>query len=272
MMAGRAFKRKGRSVFWIAIAVICGAIGATLLLANDMRHLKAIAQHYDLKWPFATRQDEDAVRRDLKRKRLQTRAVDLPERFFDTAKLESIGTFQRQVYIPGPQLCALFNDAGIVNDGWQSSPYAGNSAECLSERKLVPEDDPDNFASFFLSVKGTPEGTIRVMRMKLMLPDTADGLKMKRELIDALKILIDKTHWTDFAPAIDKVEKLEDFEVANFGVDLKFYREFGDTRGFNLIFTLSGNDPALKRTRAYFDTSRWLPLPRYVISSPEEFY
>lgn len=271
-MSGKAFKKKRRSVFWIAVAIVCGAIAATLLLANDMRNLKAVFRHYDLKWPFVSREDESMIRRDLKSKRLPARPFELPKHFFETAKLESIGAFQRQVYIPGPALCALFNDAGITNAGWQTSPYNNKTSECLSERKLVADDDPDNYASFFLSMKGTPEGTINVMRMKLMLPDTADGEKMKRELVDAVKILIDKTHWTDFAPAIDKIERLENFEVANFGVDLKFSREFGDTRGFNLIFSLSGNDPELNRTRAYFDARRWLPLPRDVISAPEEFF
>ncbi|MDI7862317.1 DUF6030 family protein [Rhizobiaceae bacterium n13] len=234
-----------------------------------MRNLRTAFRHYDIAWPFdAPLQQSPAPNRQTTDKRA-SQPIQLPDGFFQTERPDSLGRFQRQVYLTGPDLCALFNDAGIANTGWQASPFNPNTFECISERKLVRMEDPDNYASFFLSMKGTPDGAVNVIRMKAILPDNADGRTMKQELVETIKVLIDNTHWNDFAPAVEKIAKLEDFELGRFGVELKFSREFGDSRGFNLVLSLAGRTTELQ-TRSYFDRNKWLRLPQHLISTPKQ--
>ena len=200
MMAGKPFAKKGRSVFWVSIALICAAIGTTLLLANDMRNLRAAFRHYDIAWPFDAAPAPVATSPPVKEKKRLPQAIQLPDRFFETAKPELLGRFQRQVFLAGPDLCALFNEAGIANTGWQTSPFNPNSSECISERKLVRAENPDDIASFFLSMKGTPDGAVKVIRIKLILPNNTDGEAMKHELVEAVRILIGKTALERFHP------------------------------------------------------------------------
>ena len=276
-MAGKPFVKKGGTVFWISIALVCGAIGITLLLANDMRNLKTVLRHYDIAWPFDAPVQLDAPVRPTLAPKLQTTerkpaapalpALRLRANFYETEKPEILGGFQRQVYVGGPVLCALLNDAGFTNTGWLTSRFNPDIAGCFSERKLATTN-PAAQGSLFLSIKGSPDGSIGAIRMKIFWLDNADGQTLKRELIEALKIVIHKTHWIDFAHAIDEIDKLEDLEFGGFGANLKFSREDGgnDSHGFLLILSMDGQDPTLQRTRSYFDRNTWLPLPEHLIT------
>ncbi|MDI7862316.1 DUF6030 family protein [Rhizobiaceae bacterium n13] len=279
-MAGKSLVRKGRTVFWISIALVCAAIGTTLLLANDMRNLKAALRHFDVAWPIDTPAQPDAPVRPAPAPKLQTTGRKPPEpapppvrlraNFYEPEKPEILGSFQRQVYVGGPELCALLNDAGFINAGWLTSRFNADIAACFSERKLAATN-PEAQGSLFLSVKGSPDGSINAIRMKIFWLDNADGQTLKRELIEALRIVIQKTHWTDFLDAIEPIDKLEDFNVDGFGADLTFSKEDGgsDSHGFLLILSMDGQDPAQLRTRSYFDRKAWLHLPGH-LTTPQE--
>lgn len=268
-MTQKTSKKSGRIFFAITVLCVCGAIVATLLLANDKRNLRMLFDRYEIAWPFPD-QTGPVFHRTAKSKRLPPGAITLPSRLFAAEDVKTMGTFVRKVYIPAPLLCDLFNKAGIENEGWKASEFDPGTFECLSERKVAPEGEPDKLASFFFIMKGTPAGVVTSMRIKLILPPTPEGDAMKATFVEAMKIFVDRTHWSDFDTR--KIENMENLESSNFGINLKFSREFQDARRFNLIFTQIGRTDEMNRTRTYFDAIKWLPLSPQSLSAPSAFY
>ena len=46
-----------------------------------------------------------------------------------------------------------------------------------------------------------------------------------------------------------------------FGAKLTFFHEYSDPHRFNFVLGLEGATPAQRRTGAYFETEKWLPIP-----------
>lgn len=271
-MAGRPLVKKRRTVFWISIALVCATIGATLLLANDMRNLRSVLRHFGIVSPIEEQPQTEAPAQTLpapkhpKTARMPA-APAVPEAhlradFYEAEKSEILGSFLRQIYISGTDLCALLNDAGFLNTGWQTSQFIPDTAACFSERKLAATN-PLAQGSLFVSIKGSPDGFIDAIRMKIFWLGDADGQTLKQELIQALKLAIDRTHWSDLEEAVTRIEELDVVELGGFGANLTFKMEDGDpdSHSYILTLTLDSRDPAQLRTRSYFARSNWMPLP-----------
>ncbi|MBV2183679.1 MAG: hypothetical protein KUL88_03940 [Rhizobium sp.] len=245
------------------------AIVATLLLANDRRNLRALIDRYDLDWLLKTPSDQPNGTKALRGRRLSPVPVAIPACFFAGPETAALGAFVREVRASGAELCAAFKAAGIDNGGWQPSQFDSRIYECLSETLPPAAQEGERSAPFFFIAKGTPEGEVGSIRMKLVSPETEDGETVHRLLVRALEQLIEQARWLDLAPAIASAEALEGYTAVRFGISFRFTHEFTALRSYNLIVLPTSKDPAVKRSRAYFDTPQWLRLPPAITRLPE---
>lgn len=262
-------RRSAMLLFAALLVAFALAIIATLLLANDRRNLRALLDHYDLHWLLVETPRQPAGTRALRGRRLAAVPISIPARFFAAPEDTALGTFVREVRASGFELCAAFKAAGVDNQGWQHSQFDRKTFECLSETVLPAKEDGAQNASFFFIAKGTPEGEVGSIRMKLVAPETEDGETVHRLLVKALEQLIEQARWLDLAPAIANAEALTEFTAVRFGLSFRFTQEFSAARSYNLIILPTSRDPVVKRSRAYFDTAQWLALPSVIARMPD---
>lgn len=262
-------RRSAMLLFAALLVAFALAIIATLLLANDRRNLRALLDHYDLHWLLAETPRQPAGTRALRGRRLAAVPISIPARFFAAPEDTALGTIVREVRASGFELCAAFKAAGVDNQGWQQSQFDRKTFECLSETVLPAKEEGAQKASFFFIAKGTPEGEVGSIRMKLVAPETEDGETVHRLLVKALEQLIEQARWLDLAPAIANAEALTEFTAVRFGLSFRFTQEFSAARSYNLIILPTSRDPVVKRSRAYFDTAQWLALPFVIARMPD---
>ncbi|MGV8938290.1 MAG: DUF6030 family protein [Allorhizobium sp.] len=244
-------------LFFLAIIV---SIGAIVLLANDFRNLRTILRHYDVEWPFALVQTI-AVPQTIKGKRLKSVPIRIPSAFLHGALDAEPPAFVRALDITGPALCGAMQQAGIANDGWKPGQLEKAGYECFSERLLPTDDAEDKTASFFFMAKGSEEGALGSIRIKLVAPETAEGETVQALFRTALTLLGEQTDWGALRPAFDHALALEDFATSQFGLSFRFSREFNSQHRYNLVIASTDKKPADARTRDYFAGANWLPVP-----------
>lgn len=272
MMTRQPVRKHGLWVFGALVLGVCVAILSTLLLANDRRNLRLLLEHYQITWPA------DPVAKPVVAEKLPEVRSDRPEapvvvhtvpaRLLAPLAGDELGSFVRIFRMQGPVLCALLAKSGIDNNGWAASPFDPQSSECVSEQRIDDADGLGGFASYFLSIRGRPDGEISAIRMKLVTPATVAGAAMKAKFLQALNIVIDQSGWPDFGAVIGSATRLEEFEALHFGVNLSFKREFTNADRFNLLIVPGDNEPAIKRTRDFFDGKGWITSPPEIDSLP----
>lgn len=261
-------KKSAMLLFAALLAAFTCAIIATLLLANDMRNLRILLDRYDLEWLIVETPPQPPGTRAVTGRRLAAVPLAIPARFFAGPEMAALGAFVREVRANGGELCAAFQAAGVDNQGWQQSQFDRKTFECLSETLLPAKAEGAQNASFFFIIKGTPEGEVSSIRMKLVAPENADGETVHRLLIKTLEQLIEKTRWLDLAPALASAEALADFTAVRFGLSFRFTHEFSAPRSYNLIILPTVREPAVSRSRTYFDSPQWLKLPAVIARLP----
>lgn len=258
-------RRRSRAVFWIATIVIASAILATVLLANDKKNLRAVARHYHITWfdgwlltsvPLAER-PVVAVKAKPKLAPVKTE-IRLPEHMFEVEPAATEPSFVRSWKISGEDLCSKLVEAGLPVGKWKQSGFDTGTYECSYEKQ---EGKGADAASFFVIVRGTAEGELSNVRLKVILPDTDAGRTFREKFVEAVTMLVKQSQWPDFEAALDPVGRLENVTLAAFGAKLTFSHEFEDARRFNLVFDLERTTPQQRRTGAYFDPDKWLPGP-----------
>jgi hypothetical protein len=180
---------------------------------------------------------------------------------FDTPLDALRGAFVRSWRITGPVLCADLTKSGLSVGEWRQSALGAGTFECSYEIQKGGNGDP-NAASFFIIVRGAPTGELDNIRIKVIMPDNADGRAIGETFIDAVVLLLTETRWLDFQTALDAIGKLQDVTQKAFGAKLSFFREFRNDRSFNLQLGLERKIPEEIRTAIVFDKARWtLPSP-----------
>ncbi|NTG45889.1 exopolysaccharide biosynthesis protein [Agrobacterium rhizogenes] len=280
-------RKKSRAVFWIAAIVIGSIILATALLANDMRNLRALDTRYQLNLfsqpaqpppapaaavaapqaantthpaptPAATSapapaKPVKAVQAIQTTKPVHTRSSS---HILDPPVDALRGAFVRSWRISGQALCADLTKSGLPVGEWKQSVLGVGTFECSHQIQKGDFGNP-NAASFFIIARGTPTGDLDNIRIKVIMPDNADGRAVGETFIDAMVMLLTETHWLDFQAALDAIGKLQDVTQEHFGAKLSFFREFQNDRNFNLQLELRRTTPEQIRTAIVFDKARW---------------
>ncbi|MDE1992306.1 MAG: exopolysaccharide biosynthesis protein [Rhizobiaceae bacterium] len=295
-------RKKSKAVFWIAAIAIGSIILATALLANNMRNLKALAARYHLNLfdqpasqpatpspatatpqtvtpeasapkavetttKAATTEPAKAVTPpSTKTKPAETTAAAKPEHattshLFDPPVDALRGAFLRGWRLSGPAMCANLEKSGLAVGEWKQSAFATGTSECSYQIQKGGNGEP-GAASFFIIARGSAAGELDNVRIKVIMPDNANGRAIGETFVDAVVQLLTDTHWLDFEAALDSIGKLQDVTLEAFGTKLSFFREFQDNRSFNLQLTLTAKTPEQIRTAAVFDPLHWtLPSP-----------
>lgn len=258
-------RRKSRAVFWISTIIIGSAILATVLLANDKKNLRILARHYHIDWfdgwlltslPVAER---PVVAIKAKPKLAPVKAeIRLPEHMFDAEHATMQASFVRSWKISGEDFCSKLVEAGLPVGKWKQSGFDKGTFECSYEKQDGKGFDA---ASFFVIVRGTADGELSNVRLKVILPDTEAGHAFRDKFVEAVTLLVKQSQWPDFEAALDPVGRLENVTLAAFGAKLSFSHEFEDARRFNFVFDLERTTPLQRRTAAYFDPEKWLAGP-----------
>lgn len=261
--------RRSRLVFWVAAIGILSAIVATALLANDGRNLHALAEHYHWRWdaPKAATAPMPAVaaadRAGRRGPRLaaapQATAKPLPRQLVTDLRATP-AAFLRRWKLSGETLCRRIAEAGIAVGPWHKGDFDSSASECSYETPAA-DGSPAQPASLFVIVRGTTAGAIENVRIKAILPDNTAGDAVKRTFVALLGVLVRDTQWGDLGDAVAQIGRLENVTQSSFGARLVFSHEFADQRRFNLILDLDQPSPAQSPTAAFFDASKWLPLP-----------
>ncbi|ENN87532.1 exopolysaccharide production protein [Rhizobium freirei PRF 81] len=284
-------RKKSWAVFWVAAVVIGSIILATALLANDMRNLRALDRRYHLNLfpkseqrpPPAPAQSAGnsvpppagaasstvvgnktaapagAAVRSARAPAKAAAAKSSPDRtshLFDPPVDALRSAFVRSWRISGQNLCADLVKFGLSVGEWRPSELGGGTSECSYAVQKGAYGDP-KAASFFIIVRGKPTGELDTIRIKVIMPDNADGKAIASTFVDTVVLLLNETHWLDFQTALDAIGTLQDVTLQAFGAKLSFFKEFQGNNNFNLQLELRRTAPEQIRTATVFDKARW---------------
>ncbi|MCV3766790.1 DUF6030 family protein [Rhizobium sp. TRM95796] len=252
-------RRRGTLFFWFALAVIAGAIGATVLLARDGANLRRMLDALGISSPPQTTGVETS---STKTKRLRNLAIPLDPIVFLREMKDAESAFLRRLTIDGKALCQGFSDAGFAMSGWAPGVFTSKTYECWGEQVFGADGPPDKQSSFFLMVKGRPDGELLSARVKFIFTTPEMRARMTKEAARMLALLAEKTRWGDLADHARDINALKPFSLDAFGLRVKFSNEFSGPGRYNLVVSRDGAlTEAEKRTRRFFDRTVYLPLP-----------
>ncbi|PYG61613.1 DUF6030 family protein [Rhizobium sp. UGM030330-04] len=252
-------KRVSHGALLLAVLAVCFAILATVLLANDGKHLKSLLTY--LKLAPATYSVEPPPRvQPVKRQKLAARKIDLPPHLLKPEQGGERASFARDFLLSGKDLCGRFTAEGFSNPkGWHASPVNIHNFECMADLTMGTAEAPAEPASLFVEIRGEADGKVRSIRMKAVAPQTPDGTAIRAKLDDALILIIEQTRFADLAAMREPARTLQPYQAQHFGISVSMKPEQTAPHRLNVILLATEQSPGLKLTRSFFDSERWLP-------------
>jgi hypothetical protein len=248
--------------FWLFLFCVVAAITATVLLANDKQNLRALMERLGMPLPPRHLNIPKPGRTITPFKPSPIRSVEVmiePELMAPEVKGYTSGLL-RTVFKSGDVICDTFRSAGFEMTEWAPSPLDPGTMECYFEKIIDNPEKPDEPSSFFLMVKGTKSGALTSSRLKIVI-SSLEGRKQVIELARRAAETYGKaTGWRELIDETARIVRLEPFMINQFGTNIKFASEFGGPGRYNLIITMAPRTDAAKRTAAYFDRERFLPM------------
>ncbi len=182
--------RSGIAFFFVAVGLIFTAIAATVLLANEQRHLKQLLAGLGFAMtPPQTERPPEAARGP--RKKPEPPKALLPAHIFaDLATPEQ--QFIRQIRSDPRALCEGLREAGFRDLEWKSAE--SGRWECSS---LVPFARPgqEPSSSIFILVKGRGEEEITSFRVKLNIEHSGDTPVVTSAAAKAASVFLSEVRW-----------------------------------------------------------------------------
>ncbi len=259
-MTERKQGRSGLVVFGLFAIVLLGAIGATVLLANDYRNLNLLLARFGYD-PLEAKPRERALRPyEMKGNRMPRPEGLISDRLL-TPVTPMQTQFVRTIRKAPEALCEALRRGGFVNSGWKAGVFDQQSWECQSYREFADARDGTNPpSSAFLSIKGNAETRVSSFRIKLNIENPATQTQVTDAVITAIEVFLDEVRWEEAPDIFENIRALKEFDIVRFGNRIQLKKEFSETPRYN--FTVAP-DPTLNRGSYlpdYFDRSRWLPL------------
>ena len=251
-------KSAGGAVFVAVFLSFTIIIATIVLLANDHRNLRLIMAELGLQWIIEAPIRPEVPPAPLKGKPVKVETFNMPENIMASVDRDGVSGFTREMPRIGPELCRAYNDAGFPNSGWHGSPVNDDSYECTSELSFDKGEDEESHGSLFFIAKGNQDGSINSLRMKLVAPESVDGRAAHAAILKALELLIECTGWKDLKDLLAAARRLKDYSADYTGLSIRFTQEFTSSDRFNLFILPSNDDPAISRTRNYFEAQKAL--------------
>lgn len=161
-----------------------------------------------------------------------------PRWLLATSGFQVNGGFMRSWLLSGGQFCQRLRKKGIAVSQWQPADSGRSEVyECVFEATYHA---CDSFSSqgLFLIVRGTANGAISSVRAKLSLEDIGPSNCLSQEISEVLGRILSMQNWFKPIELLQKIEKLEELNIEEFGAIVTFSREVTNRANFNLrIFT-----------------------------------
>ncbi|WP_377293519.1 DUF6030 family protein [Rhizobium sp. SG2393] len=259
--------------FFALLTVISIAIGATFLLANDMRNLRQLLLRFDLELP-RTETPVPVVKEQAEAPREVANRPDgikVPERLFaDFGVPEQ--TFARTILTRPEAICDRLRDAGfsgmerrqaLSREGWECSVLktvgGGDAAEGTASSIFV-----------FIRVDGR-EDRVESFRVKINIERPDERNETLALAVRAADVFLRFVRWDASGEITQRIAALDTFDVTRFGSRIRLMREMGDVPRYN-FFAAELPKPKPKRPfDAFFDRDRWLPVSDDAIRLPAGF-
>lgn len=107
-------KRVSLRALLVAVLVVCFAISATVLLANDKKHLRSLLTYLNLA-PAPLSAVPSARAKPVKRQKLAARTIYLPPHLLKFERNGARASFARDFIISGKDLCDRFTAEGFTS-------------------------------------------------------------------------------------------------------------------------------------------------------------
>ncbi|MGQ2919375.1 DUF6030 family protein [Rhizobium oryzihabitans] len=252
-------KRVSHGALLFAVLAVCLAISATVLLANDKKHLKNLLTYLNLV-PATRAVEQPARMKPVKRQKLAAPKLDLPPHLLKFEQAGGRASFARDFVLSGKDLCDRFIAQGFSTpQGWHVSMVNTRNFECMAELVMENTAGSAERASLFLDIRGGASGEVRSIRMKAVAPETPDGSAILTKLEEALALIIRQTRWADLASILEPARSRQPYQAQHFGISVSIKPEPVAPHRLNIILLATEQSPGLKLTRSFFDTEKWLP-------------
>ncbi|PST17266.1 hypothetical protein C7U60_19015 [Mesorhizobium plurifarium] len=249
-------KQKGRSgiaFFFAAVGLIFTAIAATVLLANEQRHLKRLLANLGFAMPPPQVEQQPEAAPGPRRKAEPAKVLLPPYIFTDLRTPEQ--QFIRQIRSDPRALCEGLREAGFRDLEWKSAE--SGRWECSS---LVPFARPgqETSSSIFILVKGRGEEEITSFRVKLNIEHNGDTPVVTSAAAKAASVFLSEVRWAGSASIALSIQGLQEFDLKRFGSRIQFKREMGDTPRYNFLASQEAQTRPKSIAELYFDREKWL--------------
>ena len=253
--------RKRRAALWLMVASSLSVVGGTVLLSNDMRHLRTLAARlgYEVPGEAVVHEEVQATKPPAKPDPAPVRA-NFSTRLIKEPRIELAGGFLRTWRTTGPAMCEALRKAGIETTPWRPSAMGSSAYEC-SFQEVYKQDEARPLSSVFLIVRGDRKGAILNMRAKIVGPATDGAGHIDQSVMSIFETMLAQPHWLDFSDTLAAIREMKDVKEDGFGASVSFTREFTSENSFNFIVTIKAAPGPQTRTRAYFSSERWLQMP-----------
>jgi hypothetical protein len=260
-MEAKPRSRRGILVFCFVFLAVAGAISATVLLANNRRNLNHLMRSLGIDVTERMLIPKPGTMEKFKGKRLKGVALMIDPHIFMPEIKGLDSAFMRNMHKDGENLCTLFARLGFKMSEWKPGSFAKSVNECYYEETIANPEKPDEPSTFFLMIKGAPDGTLISTRVKIIFTDATARAKLVDMAAQVLTEYAKATNWTEIGEERNKLQALQPFATSLSGVSAKFSSEFSGAGRYNLIFAKSSPlSKAEKRTDAFFDRASFLPL------------
>ncbi|WP_183913837.1 DUF6030 family protein [Rhizobium lentis] len=244
-------------VFWLLLTISLSLIIGTVLLSNDMKHLRTIDRYFGL--DLFSYEVKPPTPKALPRP-APPAAVRFPLLATEPPMAQTASTFLRTWRISGAEMCAALRHAGIQTSEWAAASFNADTFECFFEHNGKREKDQLP-SSIFVIVRGDAAGTINNMRVKIVNPETDQYGQLDPNILRIFEVMLSQPQWLDFHEALSAIKNLRDIKEDGFGASITFSREVLNPDRYNFTLSLDAASGPQKRTRDYFSDRTWLPSP-----------
>jgi hypothetical protein len=253
-------RRKRPLLLYLMVATSLSAVAGTVLLSNDMKHLRALLKAADLNW-IADRPPPPVAERPPARPAppAAPTVTAINPRLFRMPEPDVASALRRTWQMTGPDMCRSLERAGIAMSPWKAAAIGGDIHECSYE-KIYARDGERITSSLFVMVRGDAKGRITSMRAKLVDPPRQPGGNLDPALLAIFETMLTQSRWGDFGPQLDAIRTLNDIKKEDFGAALSFTREFDKERNYNFLLTLKATTPEQRRLNDLFRSENGFDL------------
>lgn len=250
-------------IFWLLLTISLSLVIGTVLLSNDMKHLKAVGHYFgfDLSPPEVKPSPPKTLPRPA-----PPAVYKLPLHATEAPMAQTASAFLRTWRISGPAMCAALRQAGVQTSEWAAASFNAGTFECFYEHSAKREKD-QLANSIFVIVRGDAAGTISSMRVKVVNPGTDQNGQLDPAILRIFETMLRQPQWLDFHETLNAIKNLKDVKEDGFGANIAFTHEVLNPERYNFTLSLDATSGPQRRARNYFSGRTWLPAPEPTIAA-----